>query len=167
LGVLQPYLLFGHDFPDILTETDGSGVRFIFGGMEKNSRPADLALFAEAWRCLLRARWILLFRPFNKILPLLEDNPAMNKRPDNQLLERIQLSIMRASKKSPWRTRCFEQALAARMMLKRRGIATTTYFGVLKNENDKIEAHAWLKCGAFVVTGWQRMNEYKIVGTFS
>lgn len=126
----------------------------------------DLGYFLEAWLLLARARMILVFRPFNKILPVLQDKTNNSRKPDIALLQLVKLSIARAAKRSPWRTKCFEQALAARMMLKRRGIATITYFGVLKNTDNKMEAHAWLKCGDFVVTGWRRISEYKIVGMF-
>lgn len=124
----------------------------------------NIVMFIEAWLFLLRARLVLLFRPFNKILPLLKNDGTTNSA-DEALLGMVKLSIARAAVRSPWRTKCFEQALAARMMLSRRGIATTTYFGVLKN-NDKMEAHAWVKCGEFVVTGWRKINKYEIIGKF-
>jgi hypothetical protein len=125
----------------------------------------DYRFFVEAWLLLAYSRLLLLFRPFNKILPVLKNDVAPNKDAEIALLMQIQLAIARAAKKSPWRTKCFEQALAGRMMLKRRGFATTTYFGVLKN-SDSLEAHAWLKCGEFVVTGWKKINDYTIVGAF-
>jgi hypothetical protein len=133
---------------------------------ERRLTSRDFSLFAEAWVFLLRARLMLVFRPFNQIVPLLKNADHSQAEAGVQLLEEIKLAIARASVKSPWRTKCFEQALAARMMLKRRGIATVTYFGVLKNNEDKIEAHAWLKCGEFVVTGWRRISEYNIIGRF-
>jgi hypothetical protein len=125
----------------------------------------DYCFFAEAWLLLAYSRLLLLFRPFNKILPVLKNDVAPTKDADIALLMQVQLSIARASKKSPWRTKCFEQALTARMMLKRRGFATTTYFGVLKN-SDSLEAHAWLKFGEFVVTGWKKMDDYTVIGIF-
>jgi len=132
---------------------------------EQKTSIKDYLLFAEAFLSLARARIMLLFRPFNKILPVLKDDAVPTTQPDIALLELIQISIARAAAKSPWRTECFEQALAARMMLKKRGIATTTYFGVLKN-NDKIEAHAWLKCGDFVVTGWKKIEFYTVLSSY-
>jgi hypothetical protein len=134
--------------------------------MNRNVSAKDLFLFSEAWLLLAKARLMLVFRPFNKILPIIRNELPNNKPVDTILLEQIKLSIARACVRSPWRTKCFEQALAARMMLKRRGIATATYFGVSKNPDDKIEAHAWLKCGEFVVTGWERMDKYSVVGVF-
>jgi len=45
----------------------------------------------------------------------------------------------------PWRAKCLEQALAAKMMLRRRKIANELYLGV-KQEENKMLAHAWLQC---------------------
>jgi hypothetical protein len=131
--------------------------------MNEKFTPESLALFAEAWILLAVARMMLVFRPFSKILPVLKDGRSNDQQQDMALLQMVKLSIARAVARSPWRTKCFEQALAARMMLKRRGIATITYFGVLKTADDKMEAHAWLKSGEFVVTGWRRMGEYTVV----
>jgi len=123
----------------------------------------SIAWFTEAWICLGIARMMLVFRPFNKILPVLKSDATSYKIAGIETLQLIKLSIARAAVRSPWRTKCFEQALAARMMLKRRGLATVTYFGVLKNSNGSIEAHAWLECGAFVVTGWKKKDEYTVI----
>lgn len=126
----------------------------------------DYTLFAEAWVFLLRARWMLLFRPFSKIVPVMRNTVSECRSGDEALLFQVRLAIARASIRSPWRTKCFEQALAARMMLSRRGVATQTFFGVLKNDSNALEAHAWLKSGDFVVTGWRRMDQYTVVGVF-
>lgn len=86
---------------------------------------------------------------------------------DMLFLQRMQLAIMRACKRSPWRTMCFEQALAAKMMLNRRGIQAKTYFGVKKDTpDDRLQAHAWVECGAMIVTGWQRVGSYEVLAVF-
>jgi len=82
------------------------------------------------------------------------------------MLERIQMAIARACARSPWRTRCFEQALTAKMMTRRRGIASRVFFGISKQADKQMAAHAWVKSGDFVITGWQRINEYKVVAEF-
>lgn len=134
--------------------------------MKQRLTVQDYMFFAEAWLSLARARWMLLFRPFNKIMPLIKNDREFTNEAGIELLGLIQLSIARASVRSPWRTKCFEQALAARMMLMRRGIAATIYFGVLKKPDNKMEAHAWLKCRDIVVTGWKKMDSYTVVAQF-
>jgi hypothetical protein len=133
---------------------------------ERKIGVTDYKLFAEAWYFLAKARLMLVFRPFKKIVPALT-NTGETKQGSLEELQLIKLSIARACVRSPWRTKCFEQALAAKMMLKRRGIESTTYFGVRKGGADeKMNAHAWLKSGDLIVTGWQKVNTYTILATF-
>jgi hypothetical protein len=130
-------------------------------------KPAEYTMFLEAWSCLAMARLMLVFRPFKKILPFLrsgEKNVEINV--NSEILQQIKLSIARACVRSPWRTRCFEQALAAKMMLNRRKISSTIFFGVKKENTEELAAHAWVKSGEFIVTGWQKVKEYTVVGSF-
>lgn len=53
---------------------------------------------------------------------------------------------------TPWESKCLVCALTARKLLLAEGIATTLYLGVGK-ENDKMIAHAWLRCGQLYITG--------------
>jgi hypothetical protein len=137
--------------------------------MKEKMAFGDYWLFAEAWLLLAISRLLLVIAPFKKIVSLMQFK-GTNPVPDDKRLEclpRIQLAIARASTKSPWRTKCFEQALTAKMMTRRRGLPSVIYFGVKKETgSEKIDAHAWLKCGDFVVTGWQRMNSYTVVAEF-
>ncbi|HYW14877.1 MAG TPA: lasso peptide biosynthesis B2 protein [Allosphingosinicella sp.] len=49
---------------------------------------------------------------------------------------------------------CLAQALAARAMLNRRGIASILHVGVARSEAARFEAHAWLEAGGVEVTGY-------------
>lgn len=133
----------------------------------KKERPGihEYKLFAEAWYFLAKARLMLVFREFKEIVPSLEGDADARKGSIEEL-QSIKLSIARACTKSPWRTKCFEQALAAGLMLQRRNIQRATYFGVRKNTSGSIDAHAWLKSGDFIVTGWQQVNTYTVIAEF-
>lgn len=48
----------------------------------------------------------------------------------------------------------------------KRGIESTIYFGVAKEE-EKLKAHAWVRSGATIVCGKRGMNQFKVVGTFT
>jgi hypothetical protein len=118
---------------------------------------------------------MLVFLPFKKIVPLmgkvqkiqtdnLDGNLPLN---DNAVLKKINISILRGAHYSPWRAKCFEQALAAKMMLKRRGFKSIIYFGVYKNtDTNKLLAHAWLKSNSLVITGDGKLDNYTIVSSF-
>jgi hypothetical protein len=131
----------------------------------------DYFLFAEAWLLLAVARLMLVFLPFRKIMPLLGkpgSNTTFEPQNDNLTLSAIKLAIMRGCGYSPWRTKCFEQALAAKMMLKRRGFISTVSFGVYKdNDSNKLNAHAWLQCGQQVLTGGNNLERYTVLSSFT
>ena len=57
-------------------------------------------------------------------------------------IRRIGVMLHKTAKTVPWTSKCLDQALAARIMLARRGIATTVYFGVKNDEQGRLVAHA-------------------------
>ena len=131
----------------------------------------DYLFFAEAWMRLALARLILVFIPFKKMMPLLgklagENTGHSLDNAGGDIEKKISIAIRRGSRYSPWRTKCFEQALAAKMMLKRRGIVSIIYFGVCKNPDSKLLAHAWLKTGAGIVTGGKNLSMYTVLSSF-
>ena len=132
----------------------------------------DYALFVEAWCFLAVARFMLLFVPFRRILAVMgqvndSENNADHKTPP-LILKDIKLAIGRAAKRSPWRTMCFEQALAAKFMLKNRRLESIIYFGAAKNTTggQKLLLHAWLDCRGENVTGGKNKETFTIIGSF-
>lgn len=130
----------------------------------------EYLLFAEAWVLLAFARSMLVFRPFKKIAPLLGKEmyevPADSPGSQSARQKRINVAILRAGRFSPWRTKCFEQAIAAKIMLKRRGMKSTVFFGVFKSASNELMAHAWLKSNGVVVTGGPKVDQYTVVSWF-
>ena len=128
-------------------------------------------LFIEAWFFLAAARCLLLFFPFKTIVPILgavNAQSAVSNTSDLDILALISLSIKRGCRYSPWRTKCFEQALAAKMMLKRRHVISTIFFGVYRNINDaKLNGHAWLESNGIIVTGGGDLEHFTVVGSFT
>ncbi len=116
--------------------------------MKKKITLNDYGLFVEAWLFLAIARLLLLFVAFKRIAPLLGKTVYENKKTaqsfsQTELFHSMCIAIARGSYYSFWRTKCFEQALAVKMMLRRRGLISIIYFGVYKNlDNNKINAHA-------------------------
>ena len=49
---------------------------------------------------------------------------------------------------------CLAQALAARTMLRRRGVASLLHLGVGRSDEARFEAHAWLDAAGVEVTGY-------------
>jgi hypothetical protein len=129
---------------------------------------SDYLLFTEAWLLLALSRLMLLFIPFRSIAPVLgkamQQAPAQ-LLPNPQLPNAVSIAILRAGNRSPWRTKCFEQAIAAKIMLQLRGIKSTVYFGINKTTNEML-AHAWLMVNDSIITGGPHISQFTIVSWF-
>lgn len=130
-------------------------------------------MFTEAWLWLALARTMLLLLPFRKLAPILGKKTLPSADDENQhhdqhdKLLRIGTAIRRASHKSPWRTECFEQALAAKFMLKIRRMKSIVFFGVSKSkQKGNFNAHAWLQCGNHIVTGNKHLEQFTVIACF-
>src|ERR1700728_1626876 len=82
------------------------------------------ALLVEAVMCLLAARLALIFVPFPR------------------LARHIGTFVPPTALSLPFKAVCLPQAMAARVMLKRRGVASVMHFGAARGR-DKLDAHAW------------------------
>jgi hypothetical protein len=79
---------------------------------------------------------------------------------------KLSRAIVRCRKIIPGTNRCYIEAITAKILLKRRHMESTLYIGV-KKENNKLTAHAWLRCGSIYVTGKLEMDQFITVNTFS
>ncbi|SFD79677.1 Transglutaminase-like superfamily protein [Chitinophaga sp. CF118] len=141
--------------------------------MRKYVSIRSLLFFAEAWLLLAAARLILIFVPFRRIAPLLGKNiigqlPLLQIITTVQVQQNVRIAISRACTRSPWRTKCFEQALAAKIMLRNRSTVSIIYFGVhIKNDDaNTMLAHAWLESGGIRVTGGKNIYPFSVIAGF-
>ena len=56
--------------------------------------------------------------------------------------------------------------MAARTMLKRRGVGSLLHFGVCRDEHGALQAHAWLDVGGASVTGYPLADDWSELGGF-
>ena len=117
------------------------------------------------------ARILIVFVPLKRFSFLLgthmKETPTTPAAENLKLLKSVGLAVNRACRYVPWRCKCYEQAISARMILRRYNLETTFYYGVAKDQDKKLIAHAWLRCGDYIVTGRIGMNRFTVVGTFS
>lgn len=76
-------------------------------------------------------------------------------------------NIKRVNKFSFWRTKCFEDAFTLKLLLKKQAVESTIYFGVKKNDNDTLDAHAWLKIGEDCLIGCAGIETYTVTEFFT
>lgn len=62
-------------------------------------------------------------------------------------------SVEAAARRLPWRPACLEQALAASLMLRRRGVPSHLCIGVATGDRRDFRAHAWVTAAGGTVCG--------------
>jgi hypothetical protein len=133
---------------------------------------ADKVLLLEALVLLALARMAVLLLPFRWVARAL-GKPKLQTPEERQVsanvgrIRRVSAVVHKTSRNVPWTSKCLDQALAAKIMLARRGIPTTIYFGVNNDEQGNLAAHAWLRCGTLYVTGGATRRNYAVIHTFA
>jgi hypothetical protein len=138
------------------------------------------ALLAEAVASLLVARLVLVFVSFQRIarwlgafVPPTDPRAVQAKvhvEQDAPLAREIGWAVTRAARYVPFKAVCLPQAMAARVMLNRRGVKSVMHFGAARgdnrNEAKPFEAHAWLDAVGVEVTGYPVMGEFTEIACF-
>jgi hypothetical protein len=139
----------------------------------RNFRQESLSaqlLFFETFFLMTFSRLMILFKSFKKLASYLgkveEESSLLLKQKEMFDAEKIASAIKKVSQFVPFRAMCFEQALTAKIMLNRRNISSTIYFGLAKQNNYSIKAHAWTRVGHKIITGRKHMNKFKVVSFF-
>lgn len=101
-------------------------------------------------------RMCILAVPMQRIEKMLgyrgEESPVEETLEHIKAAKRIGIHVNRIAEHTPWESKCLVRAMTARKILEKKGISCTLYLGVGKEE-DKMVAHAWLRCGPLYVTG--------------
>lgn len=138
-------------------------------------------LFIETILWLGLARLVVLWLPIRWLRPFLGPVNQAMKVPDEsgraaqpaarpaqaETIAQVRWMLRWASRYTLWDSNCLARSIAGRMVLRRRGIASTLYLGVAK-EGDQMKAHAWLLAGQVGVTGVGvlRRDNYRVISTF-
>ncbi len=130
----------------------------------------DLALFVQAYCLLGLARLAIDTLKFETLVNRL-GAPGFETPPEAPLwhlteARRIAWAVHSASRYTPWKSNCFPQAMAAKYLLRQRGIRSTLYLGAAFKARTELEAHAWLRCGPLYVTGGAGHIHFGTLGIF-
>ncbi len=128
-------------------------------------------LLAEATGYLVAARLAVWFVPFRRLATGLGDamaeSPATNTEAQQSVVAPIGWAVRELGRRLPWMSQCLVQAVAATWMLQRRRIPSTLYFGLAKESDGELEAHAWVRSGTQVLTGAHGRQDFTVVATFA
>ena len=78
----------------------------------------------------------------------------------------IEWAVAAWARRVPWRAVCFQQGLAAQLMLRRRGYAATLYYGARHDDTGKLVAHVWVRSGDVDVIGCEDVEAYGLLAVF-
>jgi hypothetical protein len=122
---------------------------------------------AEKWALLHATIWLALARlmllaiPFRQLAARLSrKESSASGTPDPELLARVAFALRTAASNVPWRSDCFPQSIAGRMLLRHHGYRSTIHLGFDRSGEDELLGHAWLTCGETVVTGGEDLNRF-------
>ena len=125
---------------------------------------------------LLEAYVLLAWARYQKSKKISEISPDLGHRmketsfqitdSDMKIVKLVSHTIHVASRYTFWESECLVKAIAGMKMLERRGIESTIYLGVAKDENG-LSAHAWLRSGEFYVSGSDGMEKFTVVEKFA
>jgi len=78
--------------------------------------------------------------------------PGMQEQMDIAVISR---RVARVAARIPWESKCLVQGMVAQRLLRDQGIHSTLYLGVGrdKEDNERMVAHAWVRCGPYSVCG--------------
>lgn len=134
-------------------------------------------LIAEAATWLLAARLALVFAPFPMIarrlgafVPPADPRVAARAAPTTpeqaQIARDISWAVTRGAAHVPFKAVCLPQAMAARIMLRRRGVASAMHFGAARGAEKPLDAHAWLDAAGVKVTGYPVGPQFAEIACF-
>lgn len=131
----------------------------------------EKSMFFEAYILSGIYRFAILAIPFKKLKKYIgaykKESSRQIPMEQYKVARRVLGAVNMATTRTPWESKCLVRALTAQRMLKKRNIYTTLYLGVGKDINNKMLAHAWLRCGEIILTGGRERTGFKEVAKFS
>lgn len=127
------------------------------------------SLVLEAYALLFVARMAVLALPFKRVLAWsgVQGVEMEAVEVDRRVLQQVYWAITTASRYGWWNCLCLTQALAAKAMLRRRGLRSTMYLGLTRPGSTKFSAHAWLRCGQTIITGAEGRRQFTVIAKFT
>jgi hypothetical protein len=128
---------------------------------------ADRILLANAVISLGIARVLIVALRFRQVAKLASKAvPPSSPNNAEALISKIRWAVQAGATRVPWRALCFEQGLAAHMMLRRRGVNTVLFYGAAPNLDEKLAAHVWVRYGSADVIGGESASQFAVLATF-
>ncbi len=125
-------------------------------------------LVFEALAALAQARLMLARLPFPRAMARLglRIGGPETAVADTEIGKAVAVAVRRAASIAPFRAVCLQQAVAAALLLRRRGQPVEVLFGVARHDT-RLDAHAWAISGAVTVTGGAQRHRFTQIAVFA
>ena len=132
---------------------------------------AERARALEAVVLFHGCRALLWAVPIGRLRPLLGTEGPLDTTPETTpeapsvlpAVWGVRKALRRASRATP--DSCLPQALAGRLMLRRRGLPSTLSLGV-RHDGEGLQFHAWLRSAGVLVNPGGGPRQYEVLSTF-
>jgi hypothetical protein len=123
-------------------------------------------LLLEAFCHLIVAKAAVGLLPFTLLSKLLSTPSVPVGQTSGQRIDPVCWSVSAVARHPTTWAVCLPQAIAGHWMLRRRGIASVVCFGVGRDPEAKLGAHAWLRVADRVVLGQRAMAGFTPIAEF-
>ena len=127
---------------------------------------ANLPLVAEAVGALAVASLLIAVFSFRRIAALAGQGGGDRPPATATLADNIDWALSAWARRVPWRAVCFQQGLAAQLMLRRRGLSASLYYGARRDDTSALVAHVWVRSGEIDVIGCAGSEVYGVLAVF-
>ncbi len=127
----------------------------------------DHILLVQALGNLALARVLVALVRFRDLASFLTSHTVSGTTGDpEELVRRVRWAVQAWAPRVPWRALCFEQGLAAHLMLRRRGVDSVLYYGASPNLDGRLAAHVWVLYRGANVIGAESASQFAVLATF-
>ena len=97
--------------------------------------------------------WLLPFRSLYQYLKKLSPTSTQLPEADWIVTRKVVWSVNAVAERMPIPAKCLARALTTQLLLAQQGYRTELRIGVAKNEQEKLEAHAWVESKGEIIIG--------------
>lgn len=109
--------------------------------------------------------WILPYKLLTKWLNSLGSSAITNEINDWKLIKEVSHTVGSCAKYVPFAS-CLTQALTTQTLLRLNGQSSNLKFGVDKDKNEKLIAHAWIEVdGKIIIGGSPELSRYTVLNS--
>jgi hypothetical protein len=130
-----------------------------------HDQPAPPLLLAEAGAAVLTASLMVRLVPFRTLAAKLTRGDVHRPPADVETAYWLRRAVLAWARRLPWRALCFEQGLAAHVLLQRRGLDSALHYGAATVAGE-LKAHVWVTSGQTAVIGCENRDDYGLLARF-